>query len=195
MRRLLACAASLALFVGLAVPHGVGASPRRVKHMSVCRSRHHRHRARCTRRRAQRKSPAPAPSAPGGETSATSAPTTQTHAGGVTTSTPAPPPAPSEIAPPSVPHVQITAVEYSFTLSRTTVPQGKVVLQFVNHGQDEHNLNAAPAGEGPLAGALPNTLAGEVRNLSVELRSGSYTLFCSLPEHERKGMRATLQVE
>ena len=88
----------------------------------------------------------------------------------------------------------MTAVEYSFTLSRTTVPAGKVILQFVNHGQDEHNLNAV-LGEEPSAGALPNTKASEVRNLSVELRPGSYTLFCSLPEHEQKGMRATLRVE
>lgn len=109
------------------------------------------------------------------------------------------PAAPSETSspsgpPPSVPHVQVTAVEYSFTLSRTSVPAGKVILQFVNHGQDEHNLNAAPA-EGPAAGSLPNTQAGGVGDLQVELRPGVYTLFCSLPEHEQKGMRATLLVE
>jgi uncharacterized cupredoxin-like copper-binding protein len=29
----------------------------------------------------------------------------------------------------------------------------------------------------------------------VTLRPGTYTLFCSLPEHEHKGMHATLTVE
>ena len=74
--------------------------------------------------------------------------------------------------PPSVPHVEVTAVEYSFTLSRPTVPAGKVILQFVNRGQDEHNLNAAPLEGNPLA-SVPNTRSGEVRQLSVELRRGS----------------------
>ena len=80
------------------------------------------------------------------------------------------------------------------TLSRTTVPHGKVIFQFVNSGEDEHNLNVA-AGEDSLAGSVPNTPSKGVRELEVELRPGSYTLFCSMPEHEKKGMKATLVVE
>ncbi len=96
--------------------------------------------------------------------------------------------------PPSLPHVQVSAVEYAFTLSRTTVPAGKVVLQFVNDGQDEHNLKVAPT-EGPLAGAFETAPAKAVSQLTLELHPGSYTLFCSLPTHEQKGMKATLTVE
>jgi plastocyanin len=91
-----------------------------------------------------------------------------------------------------VPHVLVTAVEWSFSLSRASVPAGNVVLQFVDHGQDEHNLNLTSAGS--LAGSLPNTLPGEVRQLTLTMSAGSYTLFCSLPEHEQRGMRATLVV-
>ena len=97
-------------------------------------------------------------------------------------------------APPSVPHVQVTAVEYHFTLSRTTVPAGKVVFNFVNSGQDEHNLNVL-SGEGSLSAQFANTESDSVRNQTVEMRHGTYTLFCSLPEHESKGMKATLTVE
>jgi plastocyanin len=96
--------------------------------------------------------------------------------------------------PPSVPHVEVTAVEYSFTLSRTTVPAGKVIFDFVNHGQDEHNLNILP-GEGPFAGRFANTPSEGMSEQAVMLKPGSYTLFCSLPEHEKKGMKATLVVE
>ncbi|HEY2718229.1 MAG TPA: cupredoxin domain-containing protein [Solirubrobacteraceae bacterium] len=96
--------------------------------------------------------------------------------------------------PPALPHVQVSAVEYAFTLSRATVPAGKVVLQFVNDGQDEHNLKVAPA-EGPLAGSFETAPAKAVSNLTLELHPGSYTLFCSLPTHEQKGMKATLTVE
>ncbi len=82
--------------------------------------------------------------------------------------TPTPTPAPSAPSeapegsggtPPAVPHVQVIGVEYRFTLSRTTVPAGEVIFDFVNHGQDEHNLNVSIA-EGALVGAIPDTPAG-----------------------------------
>jgi len=102
---------------------------------------------------------------------------------------------PGETAePPSVPHVQVSAVEYAFTLSRTTVPAGKVVFQFVNNGQDEHNLQIAPS-EGPLAGSFANTPSKGIGDLTVEMQPGTYTLLCSLPTHEQEGMKAKLTVE
>ena len=104
-------------------------------------------------------------------------------------------PAEPPYEPPSVPHVQVSAVEYSFSLSRTTVPAGKVVLEFVNDGQDEHNLNLSPPEEGSPVQAFANTPAKGVGELELEMRPGSYTLFCSLPGHEAKGMKATLVVE
>jgi plastocyanin len=103
--------------------------------------------------------------------------------------------APGEVEPPSVPHVQVSAVEYSYTLSRTSVPAGKVILQFVNDGQDEHNLQISEGEEGPLAGSFVDTPSKGVGQLQLEMRSGNYTLFCSLHGHEAKGMKATLTVE
>ncbi|HEX3909785.1 MAG TPA: cupredoxin domain-containing protein [Solirubrobacteraceae bacterium] len=97
--------------------------------------------------------------------------------------------------PPSIPHVQVSAVEYGFSLSRTTVPAGTVIFQFVNDGQDEHNLKIAPPEEGPLTGSFANEPSKGVANLELEMQPGSYTLFCSLPTHEQKGMKATLVVE
>lgn len=99
-----------------------------------------------------------------------------------------------EPEPPSIPHVQVSAVEYSFSLSRTTVPAGEVVLEFVNDGQDEHNLHLE-GGEGPLSESIGNTPSKGVSDLHLEMRPGSYTLFCSLPTHEARGMKATLTVE
>ncbi len=96
--------------------------------------------------------------------------------------------------PPSVPHVQVSAVEYAFTLSRTTVPAGKVIFQFVNNGQDEHNLQIASS-EGPPAGSFANTPSKGIGDLALEMQPGTYTLICSLPTHEQKGMKATLTVE
>jgi hypothetical protein len=97
-------------------------------------------------------------------------------------------------APPTVIHVQVVAVEYHFTLSRTTVPAGKVALQFVNDGQDEHNLNVL-SGEGEVEAAFPKTVSKGIREQTMTLRKGSFTLFCSLPEHEAKGMHSSLTVQ
>lgn len=100
----------------------------------------------------------------------------------------------SPTTPPAIPHVQVTAVEYSFTLSRATVPAGKVVFEFVNDGQDEHNLNVG-SGEGEVVSSFANTPSKGVHDETVEMRAGTYTMFCSLPEHEQKGMKATLTVQ
>lgn len=96
--------------------------------------------------------------------------------------------------PPTLPEVQVSAVEYHYTLSRTTVPAGKVIIEFVDNGQDEHNLNAQGA-SGPPAASFPTVTPKTVTRQTVELKPGSYTLFCSLAGHEAKGMKATLTVE
>jgi plastocyanin len=88
----------------------------------------------------------------------------------------------------------VVAVEYHYTLSRTSVPAGRVAIQFVDNGQDEHNLNVL-SGEGEVEAAFPTTVSHGVREQTVNLRKGSFTLFCSLPEHEAKGMHATLTVQ
>jgi len=95
-------------------------------------------------------------------------------------------------------YVQVTAEDtegFRFVLSRTSVPAGKVIIEFVNHGQDEHNLHAVEPSAGSEAGSLPNTAPGAHPQPTLDLRPGSYTLFCSLPEHEAKGMKATLVVQ
>jgi plastocyanin len=97
-------------------------------------------------------------------------------------------------SPPVVTHIQVTSVEYHYTLSKTTVPAGKVAFDFVNDGQDEHNLNVFSS-EGSLTGSFPDTVSKGVRDQTIEMRPGTYTLFCSLPEHEAKGMKATLTVQ
>lgn len=92
--------------------------------------------------------------------------------------------------------MQVTAQEYSFTLSRAQVPAGQVVIEFINRGQDEHNLNALePGGEPVPGGSLPDTAPNAHPSFTLNLRAGSYTFFCSIKDHEAKGMKATLKVE
>jgi plastocyanin len=111
------------------------------------------------------------------------------------------PSSPNPVESPSTPaapaRVEVTAEDteaFRFVLSRPTVPAGRVILEFVNHGQDEHNLNATESDEA-LAGSVPAATPGSHVSLSLNLRPGSYTLFCSLAGHEARGMKATLQVQ
>lgn len=108
--------------------------------------------------------------------------------------------APSE--PPALPagpaHVEVTAEDtqaFRFVLSRASVPAGKVIIEFINHGQDEHNMHVLEGTEGEEQGALANTTPGAHPSLSLQLRPGSYTFFCSIPGHEAAGMKATLVVD
>ncbi len=154
------------------------------------------------------------PSAPSGATTGTGSPGTSTApwtaaptpvipgsgsgigsgkaSGGTPTETPGAPAGPA--------HVQVTAEDtngYHFILSRTSVPAGPVVIEFVNHGQDEHNLHAVeqPAETLEAGGLKENVKPDAHTDLTLNLHAGSYTLFCSLPGHEAKGMKATLKVE
>ncbi len=90
--------------------------------------------------------------------------------------------------------MQVIAKEYSFTLSRSEVPAGPVVVQFVNGGEDPHNLHFAESATSSEAGAFPTSSPGTHASLTLNLHAGTYTLFCSLPGHEAKGMKATLTV-
>lgn len=108
------------------------------------------------------------------------------------------PPAEAPATPVAPAHVEVTAEDteaFRFVLSRPTVPAGKVIIEFVNHGQDEHNLNAVEPTAGSVAGSIPNTAPNAHPSLSLNLRPGSYTLFCSIADHEAKGMKATLVVD
>ena len=75
------------------------------------------------------------------------------------------------------------------------MPAGEVVIEFVNHGQDEHNLNRSNRAKASLAGLAAEHRAERPSEPALNLHAGTYTLFCSLPGHEAKGMKATLTVE
>jgi plastocyanin len=133
---------------------------------------------------------APAPVIPG-STPGSGGTSTGSGGGAPVVETPAAPSGPA--------HVQVTAEDttaFRFVLSHATVPAGPVVIEFVNSGQDEHNLNSEEPGSGsgsePLLG---NTAPKAHPSLSLNLHHGSYTFFCSLSDHRKKGMEATLKVE
>jgi plastocyanin len=92
---------------------------------------------------------------------------------------------PAEARAPS--RLLVEATEFRFALSRTTVKAGPAVIQLAIRGEDPHDLRIARA-------SIPETLPGEVGEWSGRLKPGRYKVYCSLPGHERAGMRAYLTV-
>ena len=90
--------------------------------------------------------------------------------------------------------MQVSAKEFSFTLSRPAITAGPVVIELLNAGQDEHDLHIRPAAGGPDVGAFGIVQPGQHADIEFNLAPGSYTFYCSMPGHEALGMKTTFTV-
>ncbi len=90
-------------------------------------------------------------------------------------------------------HLQVTEIEYRLLLSRGVVKAGPVDLEALDRGMDPHDLRLRALGSTRELGA-PQLTSGERWAGTVVLKPGVYHLWCSLPEHAARGMRATLDV-
>ena len=90
----------------------------------------------------------------------------------------------------------VTGKEYDLTLSRSTVAAGRVTIQLLNRGEDDHDLRLRRITHrsGTPVARWALTKPGDVSDLTVRLSRGRYRLWCSLPGHRELGMRATLRV-
>jgi hypothetical protein len=89
--------------------------------------------------------------------------------------------------------LQATGREFSLVLSRLRLPVGPSIVQFVNRGEDDHDLRFRRVG-GTYTYRVPVTRPGEYTNVRARFYRGTYRLWCSLPGHREAGMRATLMV-
>lgn len=116
----------------------------------------------------------------------------------VPASVPAPPPtapAPAPEPEPEANRLGVRSLEYYFVLSRPAVRAGELTVELNNQGEDPHNLNIQREGEAGEPLQLPETASLQRNVAHFQLAPGTYRLWCSLPEHEEKGMQATLVVE
>jgi len=105
--------------------------------------------------------------------------------------TPAPAPEPEEEAN----RVSVKGAEYYFVLSRPSVKAGSVTIELNNQGEDPHNLNLRLEGSDAEPLQIPETDSLQRNVAGFELPAGKYRLWCSLPEHEERGMVTSLVVE
>lgn len=90
-------------------------------------------------------------------------------------------------------HIQVVAKEFSFGLSRVDVKAGTAVIELANFGQDPHDLRLQRVGSRHIAG-IGVVAPGERGELTVRLARGRYLFWCSVANHRKLGMRATLVV-
>lgn len=89
--------------------------------------------------------------------------------------------------------VQVGADEFRYTLSRQTIKAGPAIVQLVNYGEDEHDLRLRRAG-GTRVYAIRKVRPGALGELETRFLPGRFTLWCSLGDHRKRGMTATLVV-
>ena len=70
---------------------------------------------------------------------------------------------------------------------------GAAVIQFVNYGEDPHDMRLQRAGGGRLY-KTPILQPGAYYDLPVKLVPGDYHLWCSIANHRQLGMQALLVV-
>jgi plastocyanin len=80
-----------------------------------------------------------------------------------------------------------------FTKKTLTAKAGKVTIQFTNNSPIGHNLTIQQGTNGTVVGATP-TFMGGTKTLTVTLKAGKYTFYCSVPGHRAAGMQGTLTV-
>jgi plastocyanin len=91
--------------------------------------------------------------------------------------------------------VQVTAKEFWYALAPgRTVKAGPAVIQFVNYGQDPHDMQLQRVGTKKVL-SVPTVQPGGHYDLKVTLTPGRYLLWCSIANHRRLGMQATLIVK
>ncbi|HEX6022897.1 MAG TPA: cupredoxin domain-containing protein [Solirubrobacter sp.] len=104
------------------------------------------------------------------------------------TATPAPTPAPPGTYPS---RTNVDLDEWFVRSSYRALAAGPIEFNVNNRGEDDHNL--AVRGGGKEYGKI-DVPPGESASMTLNLWLGSYTLYCSLPDHEEAGMRVDISV-
>ena len=81
--------------------------------------------------------------------------------------------------------VTVTATEFHFKLSKTSVPHGSVTFTVVNKGKLSHDFKIGGK-------KTPLIKPGKSAKLTVTLKKGKAAYLCTVPSHAAAGMKGTL---
>jgi uncharacterized cupredoxin-like copper-binding protein len=114
---------------------------------------------------------------------ATKATTTTATTATTTTATPK-----ATSAPTAVP---VTETEFKIALPKSTLAAGSYSFEVKNDGKIEHDLVVEGNG---VDEKTPTIGAGKTATLEVDLKPGTYDVYCSVPGHKQAGMDLKLTV-
>lgn len=85
--------------------------------------------------------------------------------------------------------------DYVLSISNRRIKRGPARVEFHNADQDPHNLRFQRVGGTVIYGSDAKVDPdGTIEIKAKYLRTGTFKLWCSLPEHRARGMEATLKV-
>jgi uncharacterized cupredoxin-like copper-binding protein len=84
--------------------------------------------------------------------------------------------------------VTVTASEFKFKLSKTSVPHGSVTFTVVNKGKLAHDFKIGGK-------KTPLIKPGKSAKLTVTLKAGKAAYLCTVAGHAAAGMKGTLTVK
>jgi plastocyanin len=135
---------------------------------------------------------------PTSETTSTAAAPTEAPASSTPTST-QPTATTGTPAPPSSPAAAETKLslaanpggQLAYDTTKLQAKAGKVTITMANMSPVEHNVTIAEGSK--VLGATP-TFVGGSKTVTVTLKPGTYSFYCSVPGHRQAGMEGTLTV-
>lgn len=86
-----------------------------------------------------------------------------------------------------------TAGQLAYNTKSLKAKAGKVTIAFTNDSPLPHNVTVQSGTSGPTIAATP-TFKGGTKTITMTLKPGKYTYYCSVPGHRQAGMLGTLTV-
>jgi plastocyanin len=84
--------------------------------------------------------------------------------------------------------------QLAYAASKATATAGAVTINSKNASSTPHDIAIQQGTSGPILGQGKIVSAGGVSTVSVNLKPGTYTFFCTLPGHRQAGMQGTITV-
>jgi plastocyanin len=81
----------------------------------------------------------------------------------------------------------------SYDKKTLSAKAGKVTITMTNMASEGHNITIQQGTSGAVLGSTP-TFQGGTKSVSLSLKAGTYTFYCSVPGHRQGGMVGTLTV-
>jgi plastocyanin len=128
--------------------------------------------------------PASSPAESTGSTPATTSPT-------ATTGTPAPASSPAASATTKLKLAANPAGQLAFNTKQLSAKAGTVTIEMTNMSPIEHSVAVSEGSK--ILGQTP-VFSGGSKSVTLKLKAGTYTFFCTVPGHRQAGMEGTLTV-